>query len=106
MDAKKGHCLYECMKISAMKKGELLAILKSGDSKATKAGVVSTNVEEEDEEPNELPEDPDVQEHVDFVGQDNHNVGICDNKPAKDNPSGFSGIGFAYFQLGVELADV
>ena len=84
----------------------MLAIVKSGDFKATKTDVVNTDVEEEGEEPGKPPEDPDVQEYNDFIGQDYFNGGTFDNEPDEDDPFGFSAIVFAQFQLGVKLADV
>ena len=52
------------------------------------------------------PDDGDVNQCMDFQGSDHFNVGTCDDKPDEYDPFGFSGIGFAQFQLGVELADV
>ena len=69
--------------------------MKSGDFKTSKSGVVNTNVEKEGEDPDKPPEDHDVEDYKDFVGQDHFNVGTFNNKPDEDDPFGFSGIGFA-----------
>ena len=43
---KKGHLVYHCRSTSDVKKKEILALMKSGNFKPSKSGVVNTNVQE------------------------------------------------------------
>ena len=45
---------------------------------------------------------------MDFLGSDHFNVDTCNDEPEEDDPFGFSfsSLGFAQFELGVDLADV
>ena len=52
---KGGHFLKECNKTSAKNKEDIFAMVKSGDFKTTKKGVMNTAMEEEPEEPAEVP---------------------------------------------------
>ena len=102
------HYLPECTKTSAKKMVELLAIVNSRDFKATKRRVVNTAVEEGGKDPDGPPDDTDVQEYVDFLGQDHFNLGKCKDEPNEDDPFGLSisSLGLAQFELGFKLADV
>ena len=52
---KKGHLVYDCRTTSDSKKKEILAMIKSGDFKPPKSGVVNTNVQEEGDGNNDPP---------------------------------------------------
>ena len=68
------------------KKEEILAIVKAGDFKTSKSGVVDTNVKKEGEKPDEPPKDHDVEDIKDFMGEDHFNDGMIDNAPDEDEP--------------------
>ena len=70
-------------------------MMKSGDFKTTKTGVVNTAVEEEGEEPDEPPDDVDIKEYMDFCGKNHFNVGQFNNELDTNDAFGFSGMGFA-----------
>ena len=81
-------------------------MVKSGDFKTSKSGVVNTNVKKEGEKPDDPRKDHDVEDIKDFIREDSFKVSAINNAPDEDDPFGFSGVGFGKFQLGVELADV
>ena len=81
-------------------------MVKSGDFKTSKSGVVNTNVKKEAKKPDDLPENHDVKDIKELLGGNHFNVGEIDDAPDKDDPFGFFGVRFGEFQVGVELADV
>ena len=70
-------------------------MMKSGDFKPPKSGVVNTNVQKEVEEDDEpLKDVNDVEKFVDFIRHDHFNVGGIDDKPNKDDHFDLFGVAF------------
>ena len=46
---------------------------------------MNTAVEEEGEEPDNLPDDADIKEYLDFSGQNHFNIGQFDDEPDDDD---------------------
>ena len=93
---KKGHLVYDCRSTSDAKKKEILALMKSGDFKPPKSGVVNTNVQEEGDGDDDPPKNVnDCEKYIDFIGGENFNVGVLDDEPDEDDPFGFIGLDFA-----------
>ena len=73
-------------------------MMKYGDFKPPKSGVVITNVQKEGDDDDESPKNvSDVEKFVDFMGADHFNVGELDDEPDEDDPFGFFGVQFGEF---------
>ena len=96
-------------------------MMKSGDFKPPKSGVVNTNVQKEGDGDNDPPKNVNAcKKFVDLMGADHFNVGELDDEPDKDTPFGFVGVQFGEFlthqakpkgpskplKIGISLADV
>ena len=119
---KKGHLAYDCTASTEAKKKEVLALMKSGEFKHPKSGVVNANVTKEGSSDDKPPENVnDCEKCVDFIGGEYFNVGVLDNEPDEDDPFGFFGMDFANTgeygevdpqglsksaRVGIDLADV
>ena len=74
--SKKGHLVYNCKSTCEPKKKEILDIMKSGDFKPPKSGVVNTNVQKDGDGDDDPPKNGnDCEKFVDSMGADNFNVG-------------------------------
>ena len=122
MCGKKGHLAYDCLSSTEAKKNDVLALMKSGDFKHPKSGVVNANIAKGGDSDDEPPENVnDCEKFVDFVGGAHVNVGVLEDEPDEDDPFGFFGLDFAnigefgqvdpqglskYTRVGIDLADV
>ena len=95
-------------------------MMKSGDFKPPKSGVVNTNVQKEGDGDKDPPKNVnDCEKFVDFMGVEEFNVCVLNDDPDEDNPFGFFGLQFGEFsthqaepqgpskllKIGIALAD-
>ena len=102
----RGHYLSNCTKTSTAKKAEILAMVKTGDFKTAK-GVVQLNAGKGGGEAAKPPEDNDVEDYIDFVGEQHMNFGECDSgddpfDDESDLESSFTFLGINFGEWGEE----
>ena len=91
----KGHLLSNCKKTPPEREKSIYAMVKSGDFKTTRKGVVQVEAGKGVDESNAPSDNNDVKKFVDFIGVQELNVGESDDKPNfEDNLFGFFGINF------------
>ena len=69
--------------------------MKSGEFKPPKSGVVNANVQEQGGSDDDPPKNVnDCKKFMDFIGDENFNIGVLDDEPDEDDPFGFFGLTF------------